>query len=398
MTTVLPILETFPSPEDFYARYWAQAPFVVRGAVPVAVMESLIDADELAALSCEDGVRSRIVAGSGQGNDWSCQFGPFDEQVFRDQPETHWSLLVQNVEQFHPDTAELLKHFDFSPRWLLDDIMVSYAAPGGTVGPHMDSYHVFLVQGSGQRTWRVGYTALTAAQEVYVEGIDLKVLRDDFGGNDVTVTCGDVIYIPPRFAHDGTALEDSLTFSVGFLGPKLSDIFMGYGEYLREFDDFDAAYPATGLGTEDAGFFMSETVTQHLQQAVSAGAGTEHFGRWLVEYFAGSSSDAFADMDDVDSDITPDDMQQKLSNGWQLIKPAHVKIVIAQNANGGFDLGFGNQTLQVNADLAALLQCLASERPFGEQEMAGDGQALSLVMMLYRYQIVEFSGAETADQ
>ena len=212
MQSNLKILSAFPDPQTFYADFWNKAPFVVTGGIEAEFIEALIEPDELAGLSLEEEVRARLVTGPGGG--WTCRHGPFEERDFTELGEQGWNLLVHNVEHFHPPVSRLLPEFNFSPRWLLDDIMISYSAPGGTVGPHIDSYHVFLVQGQGRRRWKVGHAPL--GEEQYIPDIDLKVLRNEFEGTTVEVGPGDIIYIPPRVPHEGITLDSAMTFSVGF--------------------------------------------------------------------------------------------------------------------------------------------------------------------------------------
>ena len=163
-------------------------------------------------------------------------------------------LLVQNVDQFHPETANL-RLFGFAPRWLMDDIMVSFSNAGGGIGGHVDSYHVFLVQGQGVRRWTVGREP--AADEVYINGLDLKILKDPVDGDTVEVGPGDVLYVPPRFSHEGTTLEDALTFSIGFLGPQLSDLLEDFGLHLSDTGIQDDRYTGAGLDADSAGFVLS---------------------------------------------------------------------------------------------------------------------------------------------
>jgi 50S ribosomal protein L16 3-hydroxylase len=224
------ILDALPTPETFFREFWNKKPFVVRAMIPNEVTDVLIDEDHLAGLSMEEEVKSRLVRKGKQKSDWTCDQGPFEAAVFNELGEEDWSLLVQNIDQYHPQTAELLKHFNFCPRWLLDDIMVSFSPTGGTVGAHTDSYHVFLVQGKGKRRWKVANEAIQ--NEAYVENTSLKILKTAFDGEEITVTEGDVIYIPARFAHEGTSLEPSLTYSVGFLGPTLSEMLIEFGHYI----------------------------------------------------------------------------------------------------------------------------------------------------------------------
>lgn len=283
------ILDKFPNIDEFYATYWGRKPFVVRGAIDPKLFDKLIDGDTLAGLSLDEDIKSRIVITAPEGGQWTCEHGPFEEERFSTLGETNWSLLVQNVEKYHIETAELLKSFDFSPRWLLDDIMVSYSTTGGTVGPHTDSYHVFLVQGIGRRLWTVGETPVQ--NEDYIEGLELKVLKDGVKGKEIEVNIGDVIYLPPHFAHEGITLENAMTFSVGFLGPKMSELFIEYGYYLEETEAYNTRYVGQGLNAESIG----ETIPQQEQETIKGellkALHADSFSEWLVEYFSPSTED-----------------------------------------------------------------------------------------------------------
>ena len=126
------ILNEFPSTDDFYKTYWGKKPFIVRGAIDQDLFDDLIDGDSLAGLSLEEDIKSRLVITEPENNKWICHHGPFPEDKFSTLGDSNWNLLVQNVEQYHPETAQLLSAFNFSPRWLMDDIMVSYSATGGS--------------------------------------------------------------------------------------------------------------------------------------------------------------------------------------------------------------------------------------------------------------------------
>lgn len=278
------ILDKFPSIEEFYTRYWGRAPFVVRGGVDKAFFEKAIDGDTLAGLSLEEDIKSRLVLTAPEGGKWQCEHGPFEEERFSALGDKYWSLLVQNVDQYHPDTALLLENFNFSPRWMLDDIMVSYSATGGSVGPHTDSYHVFLVQGIGRRLWRVGSAPLQ--EEEHIEGLDLKVLKHGVEGEEIEVTMGDVIYLPPHFAHEGTTTEDAMTFSVGFLGPKMSELFIEYGYYLEQFEVQNTRYVGQGLTAQSAGLEISAAAKATIKSELLNSLEAESFSDWLVEYFS----------------------------------------------------------------------------------------------------------------
>jgi 50S ribosomal protein L16 3-hydroxylase len=292
------ILDTLPRMDDFYQNYWGKRAFMVRGAIEPAVFDTLIDGDELAALSMEDELRSRLITAKAQDDGavkWDCEHGPFAAERFAALGDENWSLLVQNVEQYHTDTAALLNGFNFSPRWLMDDIMISYSASGGSVGPHTDSYHVFLVQGQGKRRWRVGRTPV--AQVATSQGGEHLVLKDGFEGDCYDVRMGDVIYIPPHFAHEGVTDEEAMTFSVGFLGPKISELMVEYGQYLElQNDSINPRYVGQGLDGQSAGRYMAHSAVDDIKNALGGALDGSSFSHWLAQYF---SLPSHADRDDV---------------------------------------------------------------------------------------------------
>ncbi len=283
------LLNTFPTTEEFYKTYWGRKPFIVRSGIDKALFDTLIDGDTLAGLSLENDIKSRIVKTADEGGKWVCEHGPFKESYFSTLGDKNWSLLVQNVDQYHPETAKLLESFNFSPRWLLDDIMVSYSTPAGSVGPHTDSYHVFLIQGIGKRLWRIATTP--TQNEECIEGLDLKVLKESFDGEDIEVTMGDVIYIPPNFAHEGMTHETAMTFSIGFLGPKMSELFIEYGYYLEETETHNKRYAGEGLTAKSACLEIPTDAQETIKNELLNTLHTDSFSKWLVEYFSSTPED-----------------------------------------------------------------------------------------------------------
>ncbi|MBC8267831.1 MAG: cupin domain-containing protein [Rhodospirillaceae bacterium] len=384
------ILEAMPPAGDFYELYWNKRPFVVRGAISKDVIDGLIGADELAGLSMEEAPLSRMVKTAGPNRQWSCRFGPFSEQDFKNTGDKDWSLLVQNVEQFHPETAELLGHFNFAPRWLMDDIMVSYSALGGSVGPHIDSYHVFLVQGQGKRAWKVADQ--TMAEETYIEGLDLKVLDADFTGQDVEVGYGDVLYLPPKFAHQGTTLEPSLTFSVGFLGPKLSELFSGYGHYLSMREDLDQRYLGEGVDGDSVGFTLTSGVVDDVRDRFVGQLETLDFRRWLVQFFTESGHEDFGNYSEREDPIEAGALKDALEQGAALIKPPYVKFALTQTAPESFCLGFNGHSFMVGQSLLPMLKVLMKEQGVnatGNPEILSDPGALAFLLALHNHQGLE---------
>ena len=281
MSKSIKYLSSLPSERDFYELYWNKMPFIVKEGIDQSILSELIDANELAGLSLEEDVRSRIV----QSESWSCAHGPFEENVFLTLGENNWSLLVQDVEKFHPPTAGILKPFGFSPCWLIDDVMVSYAVPGGGVGPHLDSYHVFLVQGMGKRLWKIGRSPIQ--DEKLVADLDIKILEEEFDGDTVEVTAGDILYIPPKFPHAGETIDESLTYSIGFLGPSIAELFVEYGHYIEERGEINLRYAGNKLDQMSAGENMSGGEVANIRSSLGNALNSDHFDKWLRGYFRG---------------------------------------------------------------------------------------------------------------
>ncbi len=220
------------TPAEFLSEYWHKKPLLIKNAIPN--FTGLLSPEELAGLACEDEVQSRIVEEiNGQ---WHASHGPFDDEDFarlpdKPDPKHRWTLLVQTVNHYLPEASQLLQQFDFIPHARLDDLMVSYAPDGGGVGPHFDSYDVFLLQGQGKRLWRVS----EQTDLELIEGAPLRILKNFDTVQEWLLEAGDMLYLPPQLAHWGIAVSDGkidcMTYSIGFRAPKNQELateFLGY--------------------------------------------------------------------------------------------------------------------------------------------------------------------------
>lgn len=384
------VLKQFPDVEEFYARYWGRAPFVVRGAIEASWFDDFVDGDELAGLALEEDIKSRIVITSSEGNQWDCEYGPFEDSRFSDLGERNWSLLVQNVEQYHTNTAQLLSAFNFAPRWLMDDIMVSYSAPGGTVGPHTDSYHVFLVQGKGRRSWTVGDHPVE--NEDCIDGLELKVLKDGIDGEPVEVQMGDVIYIPPHFAHEGMTLETAMTFSVGFLGPKISELFIEYGHYLEQQDAYqDERYSGNNLKPQSAGFVMASDDQAHISDGLVKHLKADHFTKWLAEYFSMPTDGE--ELERRENEISVADLEERLQEGDVLYRPEQIKLTVTSLRDGSKALAVYGDIVPTTKEDDVLVKYLCTNGKLSVEDIKSLGNKpshLALVAWLYNHNALNF--------
>ena len=188
-------------------------------------------------LACEDSIESRLIVQGRKG--WKVEHGPFAEARFGKLGKHPWTLLVQAVDHVVPDVAALIAPFRFVPDWRIDDVMVSYASDGGGVGPHFDQYDVFLVQGLGRRRWQVG--GLCDEATALLPNQDLRLLADFAATDEWVLEPGDILYVPPRFAHNGIAEgDDCMTYSIGFRAPSRSELIGHWSDQVLE-----------GLGEDD---------------------------------------------------------------------------------------------------------------------------------------------------
>jgi 50S ribosomal protein L16 3-hydroxylase len=213
------------SPERFMAQYWHKKPLLVRGAIPAfqltaqsgEALESPISASELFALASQDEVESRLV----KSKPWGFEHGPFSKRALPVINKRDWTLLIQGMEAHHPAAATILSWFRFIPDARLDDLMISIAGIGGGVGPHFDSYDVFLIQMSGRRQWRISEQKDLSLNPK----LPLKILRNFKPEKEWILEPGDMLYLPPHIAHDGIALDAGCqTWSVGFRSPSFKEL------------------------------------------------------------------------------------------------------------------------------------------------------------------------------
>ncbi len=224
----------------FLSDYWQKKPLVIKNAIPHFI--NPVSADELAGLALEEDIESRIVYEKpNQNSAWHLKRGPFLEEDFNQLPPTHWTLLVQGVDRLVPKVYELLDLFNFIPQWRIDDIMISFATPHGSVGPHYDNYDVFLYQAQGRREWSL--TTQECHEDNHIPDLELRIMNRFAVEEKIVLEEGDMLYLPPHVGHYGISLsKECMTYSFGYRSYQGQEIWDSLGDYLSEKEAFKALY------------------------------------------------------------------------------------------------------------------------------------------------------------
>jgi 50S ribosomal protein L16 3-hydroxylase len=270
-------------PADFLREYWQKKPLLIRQAFPA--FEPELDANDIAGLACDELAEARLISGSYPEHDWKLEYGPFDEATLRSLPDNCWTLLVQDVEKHYPPLRQLLDVFNFLPRWRIDDLMVSVAAPGGSVGPHTDQYDVFLLQAQGRRCWQIAEDLSSKLQT----GTELNVLMSFEPEQEWTLEPGDMLYLPPGVAHHGVALDSCMTWSIGMRAPSSADLLQAFGEWLATRRDEGTRYADPDLDAVSSGAEIDDAAVRRFTGLATGAAGNgadfrEFLGCFLSRY------------------------------------------------------------------------------------------------------------------
>ncbi|WP_027405045.1 cupin domain-containing protein [Aquaspirillum serpens] len=268
--------------EAFLAEYWQKKPLLIRQAVQH--LDPIIDFSVLKQLAVRDDVESRLV--EYRADRWHLEKGPFRPSRFQRLPETDWTLLVQSVNHHLPHIADLLWRFDFIPYARLDDLMISYAPPGGTVGPHFDSYDVFLLQVGGKKRWQI--SAQSEAELGLVDDAPLKILKSFVADQTWELEEGDMLYLPPKYAHYGVALEPGMTYSIGFRAPSAQELANQFLVHLQDHLCLEGHYADPDLSWQANPAEISPAMVGQIAQMLAKIEWDHHtigdfLGRYLTE-------------------------------------------------------------------------------------------------------------------
>ncbi|MFZ2996941.1 JmjC domain-containing protein [Sphingobium sp.] len=363
--------------DRFLADHWQKRPALIRN--PWGQWRNPLEPDELAGLACEDGVESRLITLQGEG--LSLENGPLPETRFGAMGRSPWTLLVQAVDQYVPDVAALIEPFRFVPDWRIDDVMVSYAVDGGGVGAHYDQYDVFLVQGLGRRRWRVG--PLCDADTPLLPHDDLRLLADFTPTDEWVLEPGDILYVPPRFGHDGVAVgDDCMTYSIGFRAPSRAELIDDWSAHQADAYGDEDRYEDPDLTRQDnAGEIRGAAIDRLHGMMMDALSDRAAFARWFGQY---NSQPKYAEADwRPEEPVAREDVRALIAAGIALARNPASRLSFIRGDEGAVMLFADGVCFDCAGDMAALaVQICAEPTVLLDPALAGSGPAITLVTAL----------------
>ncbi|HEY5723068.1 MAG TPA: cupin domain-containing protein [Allosphingosinicella sp.] len=362
----------------FLRDYWQKKPLLIRSAW--RSWNNPLEPDALAGLACEEEVESRLVTRT--GDTWEVEHGPFAEDRFGRLGKQGWTLLVQAVDQYVPEVAALLDPFRFVPNWRIDDVMVSFAADGGGVGPHFDQYDVFLVQGLGRRRWRIGGHCDPESELLPNE--DLRLLAGFEASEEWILEPGDILYVPPGIAHEGVAVgEDCMTYSIGFRAPSRGDLIAHWSEHLLGEMRNEDRYADPDLRAEQNPGEISDDAIDRLHAMVAETIlDRDSFARWFGRY---SSTPKYPDLDwRPETPITAGQMRERLACEPDLRRNPASRFSFIRQPAGSLILFADGECFECGPEAAALAERLcAQDRIAIDPGLAESGPAVALIVKLF---------------
>ncbi len=275
---------------EFLRDYWQKEPLLIRQALPG--YQPPLAPEDLAGLACEEAALSRLVTHKRKGDQWQVRSGPFAEEEFPTLGKKDWTLLVQDMDKWDLDVRALLDRFRFLPAWRIDDVMISYATPGGSVGPHVDQYDVFLLQAQGRRRWQID--SRPDAPREFRPDLELKLLQRFSASHEWVLDPGDMLYLPPGVPHHGVGVDACMTFSIGMRAPSQAELIVDLAEELAaalpeeaRYVDPDLAEPLDAFEIDEAAFARVDRAIAALQ-SIDPVQRREWFGRFITRYRSSS--------------------------------------------------------------------------------------------------------------
>ncbi|PTQ89202.1 cupin domain-containing protein [Agitococcus lubricus] len=342
--------------DEFLRDYWQKKPLLVRNAFPELAM--MVGKEDLLELGQEDSIEARIILEKDGKKPWELRKGPFNSKVYKTLPKTHWTILVQAVDHYFPELAIFWQNFSFIPSWRTDDIMISYAPVGGSVGKHFDQYDVFLVQGSGQRRWQLG--EFCDKNAALVANTSLRILQDMPVTFDEVLNAGDLLYVPPKLAHYGVAQNECITYSFGFRAPSLSHVLEQLVDTALAHTGSENLYQDKDLQAQTHHAWLNPAHLQQLQTQVLALLNQPTL---LTEALAPFLSEAkYDDYEPAGEAMTPITLVKKLESGVVLCRDPASRFVYVGEAGSAHALYINGESVDIDGAESTFIALVADNR------------------------------------
>ncbi|MEJ2061079.1 MAG: cupin domain-containing protein [Gammaproteobacteria bacterium] len=371
------------SPRDFLTQHWQREPLLVRSAWP-GIEQLDLSPDELAGLACEEEIHSRIVLEQGEKGPWELRTGPFLESDFATLPETRWTLLVSDVEKHVPELRVLIEPFRFIPDWRIDDLMISYAPVGGSVGPHTDQYDVFLLQLAGRRRWQI---ARDGDSDDTLPGTELSILRHFNAEQEWVLGPGDMLYLPPGVAHHGVSEDDDcLTASIGFRAPSQQELISGWLETLMDDPALARRFGDAGRPPADE---PGEIDAQSLDRMIAfmqtvLDKGREQLPTWLGAYLTEPALTWHADFEP--GELDEDAVRASLVDAnTRLIRHPAARFAFRQTPDGKMNFFANGRVWTLPDSHRSRIATLCRDYAYDAGLWQGDALMCDLLVDLFRY-------------
>ena len=344
--------------EQFLSEYWQKKPLLVRNALPEVI--NILEPDDVKELALDETVTARLIKQKDKDqNQWTVKSSPLIKGDFQKLPKL-WTLLVQAIDHYSFDMSEMWKKFPFIPQWRRDDIMVSYAPKGGSVGKHFDFYDVFLVQGYGHRRWQLGQMCNTETE--FVAGQPLKLLPEMDVHFDEVLAPGDLLYVPPGLSHYGVAEDECLTFSFGFRMPNIADMVDQTSNRLADTAELNnPLVDITRQKVAQVGEINAEELAYLKAQVLERLQNSDDIDRAIMALM---SEPKYLDSVPEADEIAVDDLREVIDQGYKLMIEPASRLLYTQQADSLAFWGNG-ELFSISDEFTTQLKAIA------------DGQAIA---------------------
>ncbi|RDE23065.1 cupin domain-containing protein [Motiliproteus coralliicola] len=367
--------------ETFLRDYWQQKPCLFRAAFKDFV--EVISPDELAGMACDEEVESRLLITDPNSGQFELRHGPFDESQFSELPASHWSLLVQGVDHWIPEAADLVEQFRFIPSWRLDDLMISYSTPEGGVGPHYDNYDVFIIQAQGRRRWEIG-GRYTEQQAEFLPDQPIRILKHWHPEQSWELEPGDMIYIPPRVGHNGVSLsDDCVNYSVGYRAPHAHELLRHLAGFCEHHSADELRFSDSTLGIRsNPGEITDADLRQVRQLLLPILEDQQQLRRWWGELVTEPKD---PQLDHSAEPISADELGTALAQPGQVRRSEGIRFAFSCDTNHCYLFVDGEQH-RLGTNELALVKLLCNQNSYDNSQLAEQLQqpaAAELIALLF---------------